>query len=97
MLIQNTVQLLGLTGEDKVTGYKGAITSVSFDLYGCIQLALTPPAKEGEAELKNGHWFDSNRIKVSNTRVMPVPEFEAYGDEPSEYRQGAAEKGPPKL
>jgi hypothetical protein len=57
-MITETIDLLGCKGKDKVTGYEGIISSVSFDLYGCVQLALTPPAKKGETELKHGHWFD---------------------------------------
>lgn len=30
------IDLLGLKAEDKVTGFKGVITTLSFDLYGCV-------------------------------------------------------------
>ena len=38
----NELKLLGLKVKDKVTGFTGIITSVSFDLYGCIQVIITP-------------------------------------------------------
>ena len=46
--IEKHLDLLGRKVEDKVTGIKGVVTSVSFDLYGCIQAVITTPAKDGE-------------------------------------------------
>ena len=67
-------QLLGCKAKDKVTGYTGVITSLSFDLYGCVQFVITPPLKEGE--LSSGAWFDANRIEVLDyTLVMQQPDF----------------------
>lgn len=95
IMIMETIDLLGLEAIDKVTGFKGVITSACFDLYGCIQVVITPLAKES-VELAAGHWFDVNRVDVSNVRVMDVPNFEAHGVAPAEYRQGAAEKPSPR-
>jgi len=67
--------LLGRKGEDMVTGFKGIITSLSFDLYGCIQVVITPPADE-KGDIKEGHWFDITRIEVSAApSKMAVPDF----------------------
>ena len=43
-LIRNTIALLGRRAEDRVTGFKGVVSSACFDLYGCIQLGVTPAA-----------------------------------------------------
>lgn len=96
-MIEQSINLLGLKARDKVTGYRGTITSISFDLYGCVQVALTPDAKEGEGKLEHGHWFDVHRLDVSNTRVMPVPDFKAMATKPEEFSHGPADKAPPKI
>ena len=92
-MIKETVALLGLRATDKVTGFKGVITSACFDLYGCIQCALTPSA-DGKDEIKNGHWFDINRLDVSGERVMATPDFDGKGTAPATYDHGAAIKPP---
>ena len=70
------VQMLGMHGTDMVTGFRGTITSVCFDLYGCIQFILTPKSKEDK--IPDSSWFDANRVLVSATkpRVMDAPDFE---------------------
>lgn len=74
-MIQEHIGLLGFKVQDKVTGYKGVVTSISFDLYGCIQAIVSPIAlKEGRVE--SGTWFDVARLKVlSKKRVMELPNF----------------------
>ena len=69
------VGLLGKTAKDKVTGFSGVVSSVSFDLYGCVQVVLSPPIDK-EGKLVEGRWFDINRIDIVNEqRVMPLPTF----------------------
>ncbi len=70
--------LLGFVCRDVVTGFEGVADSLSYDLYGCIQIALKPrlnkDAKPGE--YPEGRWFDINRLKkVSKKSVMMVPDF----------------------
>ena len=68
--------LLGRKVVCKVTGFKGVVASVSFDLYGCIQAVVVPPSDSGKRS--NGEWFDVGRLKVKgSSRVMPVPDFDA--------------------
>ena len=45
--------LLGMKGKDVVTGFKGVITSLSFDLYGCVQAVINPRKmdKEGKCHI----------------------------------------------
>ncbi len=84
------INLLGLKAVDKVTGYKGVITSISFDLYGCIQAVLTPKINN-DGGLNGGKWFDIPRLEiVSKKAVMPVPDFD--NQKIMEGRKGAAEK-----
>lgn len=91
-MITETINLLGHKATDRVTGFSGVITSVCFDLYGCVQASITPPAKEDAEEIKFGHWFDVNRLEVAEETVMPVPDFEAKATTIADFKQGPAEK-----
>lgn len=67
-------ELLGKRAKDAVTGFEGVVTSLSFDLYGCIQIVITPPAENGK--YKDGHWLDISRMEIlSDTPVIDVPDF----------------------
>jgi hypothetical protein len=98
-MIEATIDLMGLKGKDKVTGFEGIVTSVSFDLYGCVQLALTPIAKPKAEELKHGHWFDVARVDIrdAKNRVMPVPDFKAMATKPQNFEHGASPKPAPGI
>ena len=73
--MQQYMKLMGLECEDKVTGFKGFVECVSFDLYGCVQVALRSKAnKEGKSE---SGWYDHKRLKVIGKKpVMAVPNYE---------------------
>lgn len=88
--IKKHISLLGLKVEDKVTGFKGVVASISFDLYGCVQAVVNPGlGKDGKP--MDSLWFDVARLKVLDKKpVMQTPDFE-YGPQ-AEGRQGAAEK-----
>ncbi|HMJ06901.1 MAG TPA: hypothetical protein VK474_11645 [Chthoniobacterales bacterium] len=90
MNIKTHLNLLGLKVEDRVTGFTGVVTSIGFDLYGCVQ-AIVLPGADKDGKPCDSHWFDVNRLRVtSNTPVMDRPNFE-FGPQ-AEGRQGAAEK-----
>lgn len=82
--------LLGKEAEDKVTKFKGVISSLSFELYGCVQAVLTPKVGK-DGEIKEGCWFDVTRLKIlNNTPVMDLPDFgKGYV---AEGKKGAANK-----
>lgn len=68
------IYLLGLKVRDQVTGFEGVVTSIGYDLYGCIQAVVTPEFKNGKRE--DSGWFDTKRLVVlSKTPVMQVPDF----------------------
>lgn len=84
---------LGRKAKDRVTGFAGVVSSVSFDLYGCIQAAVTPPVDEKGA-LPDGRWFDIQRLELADAdRVMPLPTWVA---EPAKHVHGPAEKPVPR-
>jgi hypothetical protein len=90
------LDLLGKTVRDRVTGYQGAVISISFDLFGCVQAIVKPPMnKDGKVE--DGQWLDVNRLEVvDEKRKMPVPSFApkkaTFGATPDQHTQGPAEK-----
>ena len=88
------LELLGMTVRDKVTGLTGVVESVSYDLYGCIQAVVRPPANTEKGEIAEGRWFDVSRLAVtSRLPVMEIPggRFEARPKETS-HAPGPAEK-----
>lgn len=89
--IKKHLSLLGLQVKDRVTGFKGIVTSVSFDLYGCVQAIVNPGGLGKDGKLAEQAWFDIARLKVIDDKpVMEVPDFE-YGPV-AEGKKGAAEK-----
>lgn len=90
MNVQKHMELLGLPCRDKVTGFQGVVSSISFDLYGCVQAVVTPGAEDG-TKLGDSHWFDIARIEVThNEPVMRVPDFsQGYI---AEGKKGSADK-----
>ena len=87
--VMSHLALVGFKAKDKVTGFTGVISTVSFDLYGCIQYVITPNAVDGK--LDNGHYFDVTRVDImSNEPVMTQPNFDlGYV---AEGKKGCADK-----
>lgn len=94
-MIEQTIELLGFKAKDRVSGIEGVITSICFDLYGCVQALLTAPAVDNERK-GNDYWYDVQRLEVSSERVMSVPDFNAKAATPAEYQHGAADKPCPR-
>jgi hypothetical protein len=86
-VIQQHLQLMGLPMKDRVTGFVGVVSSICFDVYGCIQAVLAPPMND-KGELPDSRYFDVKRLVANWDRVMPVFEF----DKPPGKEAGAAEK-----
>jgi hypothetical protein len=90
MNVKTHMKMLGLTVSDRVTGFAGVVSCVSFDLYGCVQAVVTPKAN-ADGKLEDGKWFDITRLYVtSKMPVMPAPDFDKGYI--AEGRKGAAEK-----
>jgi len=88
--VKKHIELLGQKAKDKVTGFKGVIDSVCFDLYGCIQVLIAPEVKDDNKK-GDSYWYDVNRVTIlSKKPVMNVPNFD-YGDI-SEGKKGPAHK-----
>ena len=91
--VDKHLALLGLRATDAVTGFTGVVTSICFDLYGCIQAAINP-GLGADGKPMDSHWYDVNRLTVNDPKpVMQLPDFVAGPQ--SEGKQGAAEKPMP--
>lgn len=88
--VKKHLSLLGFRVRDKVTGFSGVVTSIAFDLYGCIQ-AIVNPGIGVDGKLGEQTWFDIARLEVvSQGTVMMPPDFD-YGLV-AEGLKGSAEK-----
>jgi hypothetical protein len=77
--MQEHMRLLGLKVRDAVTGFKGVVVTISFDLFGCVQAVVMPPVffeASGEPKLEESRWFDVKRLEVTDDHpVMILPTF----------------------
>ena len=88
--IEKHINLLGMRVEDRVTGFTGVVTSVGFDLYGCIQ-AVINPGVDKEGKLQDQTWFDVSRLALmGDNPVIDRPNYESGRQ--AEGKQGAADK-----
>jgi hypothetical protein len=86
------LKMLGLRVEDRVTGFHGVITSICFDLYGCIQ-ATVHPGQDRDGKLMECVWFDVNRLRILDIDpVMNPPEFDWSPETLSSGGKGPAER-----
>lgn len=84
--IEKHLSILGKPVRDRVIKIEGIATSVSFDLYGCVQVVVNRGVDK-EGKLIEPMWFDIARLEIlSEVPVMDPPEF--AGD------RGPAEKPP---
>lgn len=73
--VNKNLSILGMKAKDRVTGLMGIVTSVSFDLYGCVQ-AILHPGLNDKNEIMDSHWFDVSRLEIiSKVPVMEQPNF----------------------
>ncbi len=87
-MIEKHIELLGQQMEDCVTGFKGMVDSVSFDVYGCVQATLRPRVDK-DGKVPDGTWFDVKRLHKSGKRLMDVP---AHMKTPPGKELGPADK-----
>ena len=84
------LRLLGKKVTDKVSTFTGIVSSVTFDLYGCIQAVVTP-CVDKDGKMVEGHWIDVERLTVLiEEPVMVPPSFD-------EADKGPAEKPAPRF
>lgn len=64
---------LGYRVTDVITGFAGVVTSVSFDVAGCVQ-AIVQPVVDKDGKPNDGRWFDVIRLNVGEL-VIGSPLF----------------------
>ena len=87
------LKLMGYKCRDVVTGFEGVAESISYDLYGCIQIDLRPSYKRTD-DYPVGRWFDAKRvarIDLEKKPVMEWPEFDDFIVGPVAAEAGAAD------
>jgi len=90
MNVKIHLDLLGRRAEDRVTGFKGVVCSIYFDLYGCVQAVICPQVDK-DGKQGDPHCYDVSRLIVSEgDPVMERPNYE-FGPV-AEGRKGPAEK-----
>ena len=73
--MQEYINLLGTTAIDKITGITGTVTSISFDLYGCVQAIVKQKVQE-DGKVPAAQWYDVARLDVVDRNpVMAIPNF----------------------
>lgn len=92
--IKKHFDVLGLKVRDKVTGVEGIATSLSFDLYGCVQVCINRGVDKDGKHLDQW-WYDIARITpLSDVPVMRRPDY--LGDnQQAAGLQGPADKPSP--
>lgn len=72
--MQHHLEWLGFEVKDKISGATGVVSSISFDLSGCVQADVRPKVDPKTGEMKTGWWFDVTRLeKISKKRLMEIP------------------------
>lgn len=72
-VVGDALAILGFPVKDRVTGMDGVVTSVGFDLYGCVQ-CIVSPGIDKDGKMKDSLWFDINRLEVKGkSPKMPNP------------------------
>jgi hypothetical protein len=72
------LKLLGLKVRDVVSGFSGVVTSITFDLYGCVQALVSPTEVDKDGKQREREWFDCKRLIVTDkTPIMQQPTFAA--------------------
>lgn len=59
-----TARILGSTVTDRITGFKGVAVGHVEYLTGCNQTLVVPPV-DAEGKLRDGQWYDDQRLQVS--------------------------------
>lgn len=57
--------ILGYTVTDRITGFKGVAVGHVEYLTGCNQTLVVPPV-DGDGKLREGQWFDDQRLQLSS-------------------------------
>lgn len=89
--MKEAIAFLGFKVRDRVTGFVGVVTSISFDLYGCIQAIVSPVVTtEKPNEIADSRWFDVKRLECLEDK--PVMEAQSFDGWTPQAVRGPADK-----
>lgn len=71
--------MLGLTVEDRTTGFKGIVTGRVEYLTGCNQCLVVPKMGAKETKKPDGEWFDEQRLVIVGNRRVTLDNSKATG------------------
>lgn len=85
------LELIGHTVKDKITGFRGIVTAIRFDLYGCIIAEITSEkySETGDVTIKH---YDLIRLEVDTT-IDPCQIKEYVGHEREKLKTFVEELG----
>lgn len=93
-LVEDSLSWLGLRVGDKLTTFTGIISSISFDVSGCIQGYVRPEeCKDGK--MAEGYWLDLNRLEILSPNQIIKPCF--HGIEMANKVNGPENKTDPSM
>jgi len=76
MVVEKSIELLGKKVKDRIRGTTGIVTSVCFDLYGCIQVIIDTQKADKEGKRIDSGWIDLKRVDiVSHKLILDSPDF----------------------
>lgn len=77
---------LGVQARDRITGFFGTVTGYCEYISGCHQVLLTPVVGE-KGEHRDGHWFDVQRIEITDPQAIQLDNGTTPGcDKPAPVR-----------
>jgi hypothetical protein len=97
-IVGKSLALLGFPVRDRVTGATGVVTSVGFDLYGCVQ-CIVNPGLSNDGKMLDSLWFDINRLEATadtprmrNQFITSAAPNPYRRPEPVEHAHGPADR-----
>lgn len=74
--IDSHLEILGKLVSDQITKFTGVAASISFDLYGSIQVTVAPTKLDKDGDITSSHWFDISRLTIMKKKnIMDCPNF----------------------
>lgn len=79
---------LGTSVRDTLTGFSGIVLARAEYLTGCHQIFVLPESEKPN-EIKDGHWFDIERIERTGERAVTFAARRTGADIPTPRGDGA--------
>lgn len=74
--------------KDTLTGFTGVVIAMTEHMTGCNQLFVLPKSDK-ENEIKDGFWFDIERIEKIGERAVQIDSRRTGGDVPAPRATGS--------